>query len=167
MIDIKKFERTVIDDVKPHLIITYLNMNSLNLIPKEVNWLIIEKLFYLMDNVMTMYQDINKIYWCQLYIVKMITWILKEELDLLVYGVSPLIISDIDLLIYSRNDIKINKPDMTKPIHMSEALTAIIEEKITSPNIYTNLNHMLVDILKSNEKYLACLNITKTKLGPI
>lgn len=33
MIDIKRFERTVIDDVKPSLITNYLTINQLKLIP--------------------------------------------------------------------------------------------------------------------------------------
>jgi hypothetical protein len=44
MLDIKRIEKEVIDDLKPDLIIKYLIINEINIIPKEVNWLFIETL---------------------------------------------------------------------------------------------------------------------------
>lgn len=166
MIDIKKFEREVIDEVKPNLIIRYLMINDLNIIPREVSWLIIEKLYYVMDDVVIMYQDINRIYWCQLFLIKLQSTIIQEDVDL--SGISPVVIADLECCINQTfktilDKDKPNEPDMTIPIHMSGPLSLFIEKKLTSifnkPMMAGMMKRMIVGVLKSNEKYLTWLNL--------
>ena len=176
MIDIKKFEREVIDEVKPDLIIRYLIMNEIKLIPKEVTWFIIEKLYNVRDDVIILYQDINKIYWCQLFFVKIQSNIDKKEVNF--PGVSPQVIADIEYVVdqslktmYNPVAANVPKPinnlDMTIPINMSEPLSLLIEAKlmavVTKDDMGKMVNNMMkqmiVGVLKSKEKYLACLNL--------
>jgi hypothetical protein len=88
MIDFRVVERNVINEYKPMLINNYLIINELNLIPKEVTWLIIENLYHLQNDVQNLYHDRNLINFTDLYSLSLIAIQHKCLINYSDYGIS-------------------------------------------------------------------------------
>lgn len=88
MIDFRVVERNVINEFKPMLVNNFLMINELNLIPKEVTWLIIENLYHLQNDVQNLYHGKNLINFTDLYCLSLIAIQNKDFIDYTDYGLS-------------------------------------------------------------------------------
>lgn len=70
--------RTILDDIKPHLCSSFLILNEIQILPKEVNWLIIEHMVDTNDDIVNYKHDENILLFFNIYIIGICLSVTKE-----------------------------------------------------------------------------------------
>lgn len=113
MIDLEIVEREIIQDISPNLILNYLIINDFNVIPKEVSWNIISIIFEMTEQIIILKQDKNTVKFSEIFTLKLMASMIRDNIDFIKYGVSSLIDNTTDLLLLNITNSLSGKPTIT------------------------------------------------------
>lgn len=113
MINFNIVEQEIVQDIESRLILNYLIINDIDIIPKEVSWNIISIIFEMSEKIIILKQDKNIIKFGEIFTLKLMASIMRDNIDFIKYGVSSLIDNTIDLLLLNSLNSLSGKPTIT------------------------------------------------------
>lgn len=99
MINIDSIEHEIINDLSDNLITNYLIMKEFNYLPAEVNLHIIKSMFENSEEIITLEKDKSLIISIEILVMKILSLAFNEKIDLLDYGLCPIIDNKMNLLL--------------------------------------------------------------------